>query len=54
MNLLNPGKNGIGGGGADAGDILFEPLKRTPKDRAMPIQGAAVSVVPAQLGTLPD
>ena len=50
VNLLNPEKIVIGGGVADAGDILFEPLKKTLKDRAMPIQGAAVTVVPAELG----
>lgn len=50
VNLLNPEKIIIGGGVADAGDILFEPVKRTIKERAMPIQGASVEVVPAQLG----
>lgn len=50
VNLLNPEKIIIGGGVADAGDILFEPIKRTIKERAMPIQGASVEVVPAQLG----
>lgn len=50
VNLLNPEKIVVGGGVADAGDILFNPLKKALKDRAMPIQGAAVEVVPAQLG----
>lgn len=50
VNLLNPEKIVIGGGVADAGDILFDPLIKTLKDRAMPIQGSAVTVVPAQLG----
>lgn len=50
VNLLNPEKIVIGGGVADAGDILLEPLRRTLKARTMPIQGAAVEVVPAQLG----
>lgn len=50
VNLLNPEKIVIGGGVADADDILFEPLRRTLKDRAMPIQGDAVTVVKAQLG----
>ena len=40
----------IGGGVADAGDFLFVPIKETLKKRAMPIQGAAVQVVPAELG----
>ncbi len=50
VNLLNPEKIVIGGGVADAGDILLEPLRKTLKSRTMPIQGGAVEVVPAQLG----
>ena len=50
VNLLNPEKIVIGGGVADAGDILFTPLIETLKKRAMPIQAKSVSVVPAQLG----
>ena len=50
VNLLNPEKIVIGGGVADAGDILFKPLIDTLKKRAMPIQAKSVSVVPAQLG----
>lgn len=49
VNLLNPEKIIIGGGVADAGDILLEPIKQTIKERAMSIQANAVSVVPAQL-----
>ena len=47
--LLNPEKIIIGGGVADAGSILLDPIKATIADRAMPIQAAAVEVVPAQL-----
>jgi len=50
VNLLNPEKIVIGGGVADAGDILFTPLRKTLKDRAMPIQAEAVEVVHAKLG----
>ena len=50
VNLLNPERIVIGGGVADAGEILFEPLKKTLKHRAMPIQSDAVEVVPAKLG----
>ena len=50
VNLLNPEKIVVGGGVADAGEILFAPLKKALKERSMPIQGAAVEVVPAQLG----
>ncbi|MBR1616730.1 ROK family protein [bacterium] len=49
INLLNPEKVIIGGGVADAGDILLEPIRRTIKDRAMPIQASTVQIVPAQL-----
>ncbi|MDD3238092.1 MAG: ROK family protein [Candidatus Gastranaerophilales bacterium] len=50
VNLLNPEKIVIGGGVADAGDLLFEPIIRTIKTRAMPIQGSSVEVVHAELG----
>ena len=50
VNLLNPEKIIVGGGVADAGDLLLEPLKSTLKSRAMKIAGAAAEVVPAQLG----
>ena len=49
VNLLNPEKIIIGGGVADAGEILLEPIRQTILDRAMPIQGNTVKVVPAQL-----
>ena len=49
INLLNPEKIIIGGGVADAGSILLDPIKATIADRAMPIQANAVQVVPAQL-----
>ena len=50
VNLLNPERIIIGGGVADAGEIFLEPVRRTIKDRAMEVAGAAVEVVPAQLG----
>ena len=50
VNLLNPEKIVIGGGVADAGEFLFGPIKETLKKRSMPIQGAAVQVVHAELG----
>ena len=50
INLLNPETVIIGGGVADAGDILFDPIKKTIKDRAMAVAGSAVEIVPAQLG----
>jgi glucokinase len=50
INLLNPAKIIIGGGVADAGDILFNPIRNTIAKRAMSIQAKAVEVLPAQLG----
>ena len=49
INLLNPEKIIIGGGVADAGEILLDPIRKTILDRAMPIQASAVQIVPAQL-----
>ena len=49
VNLLNPEKIIIGGGVAEAGDILFNPIKETIAKRAMTIQ-REVEIVPAQLG----
>lgn len=50
VNLLNPEKIIIGGGVADAGDILFNPIKETIAKRAMKIQRESVEIVHAQLG----
>lgn len=50
VNLLNPERIIVGGGVADAGDILLNPLKETIKNRAMKIAGETIQVVPAQLG----
>jgi glucokinase len=50
VNLLNPERIIIGGGVADAGDLLMKPLVETLKSRAMKIAGDKVEVVPAQLG----
>lgn len=50
VNLLNPEKIIIGGGVAEAGDILLEPIRQTIQKRAMTIQKGAVEIVPAQLG----
>ena len=50
VNLLNPEKIIIGGGVADAGDILLDPIRETIRKRAMVVAGSAVEIVPAQLG----
>ena len=50
INLLNPEKVIIGGGVAECGDLLLEPIRKTVKKRAMVIAGETVQIVPAQLG----
>ncbi|MBR1425115.1 ROK family protein [bacterium] len=50
INLLNPEKVIVGGGVAECGDLLLEPIRRTIKQRAMVVAGEAVQIVPAQLG----
>jgi glucokinase len=50
INLLNPEKVIVGGGVAECGDLLLEPIRRTVKERAMIVAGSSVEIVPAQLG----
>lgn len=50
VNLLNPEMVVIGGGVAQAGKLLFEPIRRTVKERAMSIPARKVKIVPAKLG----
>ena len=50
INILNPDKVVIGGGIAQAGDLLFDPIRHSVEVNALygPLQ--AVEIVPAQLG----
>ncbi len=50
VNLLNPEMIVLGGGVAQAGKLLFEPVRRTVKERAMNIPAGKVKIVPAKLG----
>ncbi len=50
INLFNPGRVLIGGGGAQAGDILFDPLRQTVDARAMSASAQAAHIMPAALG----
>lgn len=50
VNLINPEIIIIGGGVAQAGDILLEPVRETIKQRALKIAADAVRIVPAELG----
>jgi len=48
---LNPECVVIGGGVAEAGNVLFKSIIRTVKLRAMPVQAANVKIVKAKLGS---
>lgn len=50
VNLLNPEKIIIGGGVAESGDLLFNPIRKVISERTLEISGSAVEVVPAKLG----
>jgi glucokinase len=51
VNLLNPDCIVIGGGVAQAGDWLLEPIRWEVKRRALPDATKALQIVPAALGT---
>ena len=48
--LLNPDRIVIGGGVAKAGPLLFEPIKRTIRERTSRVYHEHLEVVPAELG----
>ena len=48
--LLNPDRIVIGGGVAKAGPLLFEPIKRTIRERTSGVYHEHLEVVPAELG----
>ncbi len=50
INLLDPDRIVIGGGVAQAGKVLFDVIKKTVRERAMPIPGENTKIVPAELG----
>ncbi len=50
VNLLNPEKIIIGGGLAQAGRFLFNPIRKTIKQRAMYFPAKKVKILKAQLG----
>lgn len=49
-NLLNPEIIIIGGGVAQAGDLLFDPIRKTVQERAMKTATEKLQIVPAKLG----
>lgn len=50
VNTFNPSIVVIGGGLTNAGELLFDPVRRVAKERAMPPLAAVVEIVPATLG----
>ena len=50
INLLNLQRIIVSGGVAQAGDLIFRPLRETIEARALPVPRAQCDVVPAQLG----
>ena len=50
VNLVNPGMVIIGGGVAQAGDILMEPLRQAVERRSLPASTRAVRITTAMLG----
>jgi len=50
VNLYNPELIIIGGGMAEAGKFVFDPIKKTLKKKAMKVQKKALKIVKAKLG----
>lgn len=50
VNLFNPGMVVIGGGVAQIGDLLIEPIRRTVQQRSLRVASRAVRITEALLG----
>jgi glucokinase-like ROK family protein len=50
VNLFNPGMVVIGGGVAQIGDLLLEPIRRTVQQRSLRVASRAVRITAALLG----
>lgn len=50
INLFNPQMVIIGGGVAQAGDLIFNPLKKTMEKRAFPVPAKVAKIVASSLG----
>ncbi len=50
VNLLNPEVIIVGGGVAQAGHLLLDPIRETINKRALKLSAAAVRIIPAELG----
>ncbi len=51
INLLNPERIIIGGGLAEAGEVLFKSIRDTVDKKALPVTKSAVKIVKAKLGS---
>ncbi len=49
--LLNPDCIILGGGVANAGELIFEPVRQTVRERTMPVFYDMLQIIPAALGT---
>lgn len=50
INILNPDKVIIGGGISQAGELLFDPIRRTVATNAISVPYQACQILPAELG----
>jgi len=50
LHILNPELIIIGGGVSKAGDLLFDPIRATVEDRAIPSIKEGVKIIPSALG----
>ncbi len=50
VNTLNPEKIVVGGGVANAGNLVFDPIRETVSRYAMPVATEKLQIVPATLG----
>ena len=48
--LLNPDAIVLGGGVAKAGELVFEPIRRTIRERTSPVFYETLTILPAELG----
>jgi len=49
-NVLNPELCCVSGGMINAGDMLFEPMRRSAREHSFEAPGRRLKIVPAQLG----
>jgi len=51
VNLLDPEVIVLGGGLTNAGDLLFDPVRRVAMSRALAPLASVVEIVPSELGS---